>query len=210
MAHRWRATAVLIMLSALRSSRAFLAVAPRGVGRRLSAVGGQNFPVRGIAAAVADARSSAAAGSCLRARHGEAGAGGSAAEGPGGRRGLLTSAPRLSAVEAVNAASRTSSTTLEQVKIRQSGDSPECVRLPPCQAASHTYAPLQRYTAAGKGSSLWWHAQKGFHQDGSLAVSKQVVEHTQGFDCVVSLEILRCSVQICWSPVSAPVLPRES
>lgn len=108
MANHWRVTAVLTMLSVLRSSRAFLPVAPGRASRQLSKSSG----VRGVVPV--DVRSAAAAG-CLRARYSEARTGRYGVEGLGVVRGLTSSAMRLSAVGAVNPASRTSSTTLEQV-----------------------------------------------------------------------------------------------
>lgn len=108
MANHWRVTAILTMLSALRSGRAFLPVAPGRVSRQLSNLSG----VRGVVPV--DVRSAAAAG-CLRARCSEARTGRYGVEGFGVARGLTSSATRLSAVDAVNPASRTSSTTLEQV-----------------------------------------------------------------------------------------------
>ncbi len=108
MAHRWRLAAALTMLSVLRSGRAFLPIAPGRLSRQLS----KSTAVRGVAAL--DLRSAAAAG-CL-ARRSESMTLRHGADGMGSRRGLATSATKLSAVGAVNPASRTSSTTLEEVR----------------------------------------------------------------------------------------------
>lgn len=110
MAHRWRLVAVLTMLSALRSGRAFLPLAPGRLSRQLS----KSTAVRGVAAL--DVRPAAAAAAGCLARRSEATTGRYGANGLGSRRGLATSATKLSAVGAVDPVSRTSSTTLEEVR----------------------------------------------------------------------------------------------
>ena len=114
------------MLSLVLPSRAFLAASPGHIRRRFPAVVVGPRSVRGV---VAVDRPSVRTAVCLsegqisddagprRCSNGAFGA----MEGFGGGRGLFTSATRLSAVGvvsssgAVNPASRTSSTTLEQV-----------------------------------------------------------------------------------------------
>ena len=112
-AHYWRVTAVLTILSNLRSGRAFLLVAPGRASRQLSNSAG----VRGVFPV--DVRSAAVG--CLTARYGEAKTGRCSVEELGAVRGLTSSATRLSAVNSVDPASRTSSTTLEQVRYRRAG-----------------------------------------------------------------------------------------
>lgn len=121
----WVAT-TFAMLTLVLPSRAFLSVTSARISQRFPTVVVGPRSVRGV---VAVDRSSVRTAVCLsEARQGDSGAGrcsGGGAfgtvEGFAGGRGLFTSATRLSAASvvsssgAVNPASRTSSTTLEQV-----------------------------------------------------------------------------------------------
>ncbi|CAN0196110.1 unnamed protein product, partial [Ectocarpus sp. 12 AP-2014] len=115
MANHWRAAVVLTMLSALRSSRAFLPSAAGRAGRKLSARGG--------VVAVDCCTRSAATAACLRkARYSSSSEAWTERHGAlqASSRGILTSATRLSAAAgAVNPVSRTSSTTLEEITTGQ-------------------------------------------------------------------------------------------